>query len=319
MRPPYHLLALGLLLPLTTVADPGITNPSNPQAWLTAMAQALRHLNYEGELIYQHGQSLETLHQRHWVEGDEEREHLINLNGPLRELVRGPKGAHCRLSSTESVATRPINGLIGLPSLDGLTGQGLEPFYTLELGGQTRLVGRQAQIIEIHPKDEFRYGFRIYLDQKSHLPLKQLLLDAKGEPLVSLMYSRLEVESGKAPAAPLARQQHSIQHPHLQSESAPVTGRHWQLQQLPPGFQAYLPKPDPEDARDNLEHRVLSDGLVTVSLYIEPASEADLNGALRKGATGAYGLRLGDYQVTAVGEVPEAALRHIVEAIRLTP
>lgn len=338
MRPSCQLLFLGLLLPLVALAgsdaEPGQGQAglSNPHAWLVAMAQALRQLNYEGELIYQQGQHLETLHQRHWIENGAEREQLTSLDGPLRELVRGPHGARCRLSNSESVSIEPLEGLTGLPTLNGLIAQGLEGFYAVDFGGQARLAGRQTQIIEIRPKDELRYGFRIYLDQASRLPLRQMLLDTAGEPLVTLMYSRLEVNPHPAslmqehPASPQTSEQSSEQSGqqaawHRQAQPVPVAGRHWQLHKLPPGFQAYLPRPHPDteskQGYNHMEHLVLSDGLVSVSLYVEPASDAGLEGALRRGATGAYGRRLGGFQITAVGEVPEAALRRIVEAVSL--
>lgn len=331
------LAACVFCLPLKAQAGPA--PDASPRAWLEAMAQALRHLNYEGELIYQQGQTLELLHQKHWIEAGEERERLTSLNGPVREVVRDHRGARCLLSNNQSVAVRRLGAVTGFPSLTALSEEGLNDLYEISFGEQARLAGHQAQGIEIRPRDGLRYGFRIYLDAESRLPIKQMMLDTRGEPLVTMMYSRLQAMPTKevAPAStePPVRQDKaqptSVQPTPAQPTKRQTNGR-WFLSELPPGFRVSLhnqqamgepagTETDMSRHPGQLEHLVLSDGLATVSLYIESGAESDTDGGLeglsRMGVTGAYGRRLGNYQITAVGEVPEAALRWIAEAVRV--
>lgn len=318
---------------LSLCLAPGLWADTSPRAWLEAMAQALRHLDYEGELIYQQGQTLELLHQKHWVEAGEERERLTSLNGPLREVVRDHKGARCLLSNNQSVAVRRLGAVTGFPSLMALGEEGLDGLYEIYFGEQARLAGHQVQAIEIRPRDSLRYGFRIYLDARSRLPIKQMMLDTKGEPLVTMMYSRLQamprLEGRPAPPVPSGQQAEARPAPSRPARQQD-SGR-WSLAELPPGFRVSLHSQQPmsestdTDTTSNrqqghLEHLVLSDGLATVSLYIESGIQADasgLEGLSRMGVTGAWGRRLGNYQITAVGEVPAAALRWIAEAVRL--
>jgi negative regulator of sigma E activity len=66
-----------------------------------------------------------------------------------------------------------------------------------------------------------------------------------------------------------------------------------------------------------LEHLVVSDGIATASVYVEPGVEGALDGAMRMGAITAVGSRIGPYHATVVGEVPERTARMLLEG--LTP
>lgn len=60
---------------------------------------------------------------------------------------------------------------------------------------------------------------------------------------------------------------------------------------------------------------VFSDGLAAISIFIEPGSQSRTEGSLQQGATNIIGKRLGDYWLTIVGEVPQAAIRQIANSI----
>jgi len=62
---------------------------------------------------------------------------------------------------------------------------------------------------------------------------------------------------------------------------------------------------------------VFSDGLATVSVYIEKRAHEDdsLNGLSSMGAMNAYGLMVDGYQVMVVGEVPPATVRMIAHSL----
>ena len=59
-----------------------------------------------------------------------------------------------------------------------------------------------------------------------------------------------------------------------------------------------------------VEHWVYSDGLASVSVYIEDSrGQGDYSGATHRGALNAFGTMVDGHYVTVVGEVP----RHTVE------
>jgi sigma-E factor negative regulatory protein RseB len=68
--------------------------------------------------------------------------------------------------------------------------------------------------------------------------------------------------------------------------------------------------------RVDQEHFVFSDGLATISVYVDPDGEMPLRGAAQLGALHALGRSLGDYQITLVGEVPQRALEILAEGMQ---
>jgi len=69
-------------------------------------------------------------------------------------------------------------------------------------------------------------------------------------------------------------------------------------------------------AQLDLLHLVYSDGLASVSVFIEKnqGSEKHLQGASSMGAVNAFGNSVGDYFVTVVGEVPVKTVQSMAQS-----
>jgi sigma-E factor negative regulatory protein RseB len=69
---------------------------------------------------------------------------------------------------------------------------------------------------------------------------------------------------------------------------------------------------------DLVEHLVYSDGVASVSVFVEPSGKKkdDLAGASRIGAANAYTAEIDGHQVTAVGEVPTDTVRMIARSMQ---
>jgi sigma-E factor negative regulatory protein RseB len=88
----------------------------------------------------------------------------------------------------------------------------------------------------------------------------------------------------------------------------------WRVTWLPEGFELT----HEEQGRGPLGpgealHRVYSDGLGALSVYIEapPLPDDPFDGVSFMGAVHAFGQVVDDHQVTVVGEVPEATVRRV--------
>ena len=66
-----------------------------------------------------------------------------------------------------------------------------------------------------------------------------------------------------------------------------------------------------------LQHMIYSDGVSMVSIFIEKidATESLQAGPQNIGGVNVYARTAGDYQVTAVGEVPSATVMRIVDSV----
>ena len=65
-----------------------------------------------------------------------------------------------------------------------------------------------------------------------------------------------------------------------------------------------------------MAHLVYSDGLVAVSVFVEPLAAAPPPpGSLQQGSLNVYSVKLDDYFVTVLGEVPGATVRQIATSV----
>jgi sigma-E factor negative regulatory protein RseB len=93
---------------------------------------------------------------------------------------------------------------------------------------------------------------------------------------------------------------------------------HWTVSQLPSGFRftGRMVRKSPM-RKVAAEHQVYSDGLATVSVFIEKSGKnsVPMTGVTNMGAVHAYGTHIADHQVMVVGEVPAATVIQIANSV----
>jgi sigma-E factor negative regulatory protein RseB len=198
----------------------------------------------------------------------------------------------------------------------------IAPFYSFTLVGEDRVAGREAWVVNIQPRDAFRYGYQLWIDKENKLLLKSELRDKSGFPLEQIMFTELRVLDS-VPAELLEPAVSGQNYTWYHGASATRRGdgpqeSQWIVSWMPSGFsmneherQALVASGKPVD------HMVFSDGLATVSVFIE---QLDGDGEMavglsRMGGVNTYAKHLGDFQVTAVGEVPPATVQRIANSV----
>ena len=92
----------------------------------------------------------------------------------------------------------------------------------------------------------------------------------------------------------------------------------WTVERLPAGFRMvnFQHKRMRQDSI-SAEHMVFSDGLATVSVYVEKLAEdkTPVTGPSSMGAMNAYRAEVDGYQVTVIGEVPSATVQMIARSV----
>jgi len=311
--PAFLLLAAAAAVP--AAAD-------DARQWLDEMSNALHTLDYDGTFVYLHGDRLEAMRIIHRLDKGGVRERLVSLTGSAREVVRDEKAVTCVMADSKSVMvgqSRPRQPFPVVPrDFDTLTRT-----YSLEDAGEDRVAGQMTRVITITPRDAFRYGYRYWIDQDTRMLLKSDLTDVDGKAIEQVMFTRMDI-GHEIPAEALkpslpgdgytwSRQQNG--------KANPATGPGkpgWQVAELPAGFQLtnFQHKRIHQDA-DKVEHMVFSDGLATVSVYVEksqPDAEG-FTGLSGKGAMNAYGSLVDGYQITVVGEVPPATVQMMAQSV----
>ena len=93
----------------------------------------------------------------------------------------------------------------------------------------------------------------------------------------------------------------------------------WKISKVPNGFALVEHNRRMNKGGAMVEHMVFTDGLASVSVFMEkntPHEKIPFSGVSRMGAVNAFARRVNDHQVTVVGEVPVAAVRMIGESIQ---
>ena len=313
---PFWLAALAM-----TAAAAG-EESSNVHAWLAKMNEAVRSHNYQGTFVYLHGAQLEAMQILHTVEGDRERERLVSLNGAVREVVRDRDSVTCITPDSRLVSVDKRSPHKRFPAVLPMNLADLSRYYIFHVLGRDRVADRFVKVIGIIPKDSYRYGYRLFLDEETALPLKSDLMDDSGKPVAQIMFTSLQVGGKVELPVAKAEEEHESGRYHtavtLGPEAPEDVESQWRFGYLPDGFslRAVNQWSDRKDGAP-VEHLVLSDGLASVSVYIERAEQGreGLDGGSQIGAVNAWGAASHGFQVTAVGEVPQKTVRLAVESL----
>jgi sigma-E factor negative regulatory protein RseB len=293
----------------------------NPYPWLERMRDAARNLNYEGTFVYRHQNQLETMRVVHRAGADGGYERLVSLSGARRELVRAPQRVTCVRDDERSVLVDESRGQGLLGGWNGLSDRVAE-YYHLTLGERARVAGRSARLLEVRPKDEYRYGFRLWLDDATALLLRSELLGERDTVLEEFLFTSIAMPESipdSLLAPEVANDGFSWRTTREGGESVPPGELVWQFHWVPPGFSRMVYTRERLSGTEReVEHAVFSDGIAAFSVYIEAApAHANLREGLRTvGAVNAFGRRVGDFLVTVVGEVPGQTVDRVGSSVR---
>lgn len=314
---------LFLLIPWFFLAVVNTASAGDGYAWLKKIDDATHNLSYEGIFVYQHNHSLEAVRILHSVGKDGiVRERLLSLTGAPREIVRDRGQVLCYLPDQKSLVIEHRASGKGFPSILPDRVAGLKKHYEIEMGGTGRVAGHPAQQIMIRPRDKYRYGYQLWADKASGLLLKAVLVNSKGKPIEQFMFTQLDMRSDISPKD-LELQEGALPSGVFRDEGRVRSGEkpRWTATELPPGFElaSHLTRTTPA-GNAAVEHLVYSDGLASVSVFVEKLGPESAKGFRerpgRMGAVHAFGKRVNDHQVMVVGEVPAATVNLIGESVK---
>ncbi len=299
------------------------TDSANPESdvnqWLMRMHEASRNRAYTGTFVVSAGAKTASARIWHICDGNQQMERVEPLSGPPRSTLRR-NDAVVTFFPKRKVAIAESREPLGLfPNLLKSGGGNIGDFYQLKVVGRERLVGVDADVVQLLAKDNLRYGYRVWTEKRSGLVVQLQTLDLDGHVLEQAAFSELQMDAPVSMAKLAQRMDatdgYRIERPVIQKTSADAQG--WALRKAVSGFipaGCYLRTAQ----ADNTLQWVFSDGLVNVSLFIE---NFDVRRHTREGlsepggATRSLTRRLDNWWVTAMGEVPVVTLNTFVQAL----
>ena len=312
------LAACACVLPVAAFAD-------DAREWLERMNRTLAEKSYEGTFLHERGGHSESLRIHHRVRNGEVAERLVSLDGSPREFIRLGEELMYILPDQRVVLVERGPRVAGLlpnfPRFDARTAQ----FYRLEPVARTRVSARDARLVSLVPLDPYRYGYRVWIDARTVLPLKTEMYDSRGRVLERISFANLQLadipDDTFSPGVSLNGFRRIEADRGVRLNAGASNSEVWNLRTAPRGFrltqrgEQALP-----GAEDPVSHLVLSDGLASVSVFIgarlPPRASKEIALERQIGASTAYSTFVHGHHVVVVGEVPVATARLIVSGLR---
>lgn len=320
-------------------------SPADATATIKRVANASRKVSFLGTYLYQHGAELETFRVARVVDAEGEYEKREPLEGVAREIVRTNGQVVCFLpEAPANPADVKRNALTKLfPALMNDDAVGALAFFSVTRLPNERVVGVDAQVLMLEPKDTLRYARKIWFDPVSGMLLKIATLSRKNEIIEQYAFTELTVGG-------VERRQVKPRYPHRIDIFAPDKNRTdvpkqqaesgWEVRGVPAGYRIVRESKVAVGNRlTPVSHMWLSDGWGAVSVFIEqlpksaqseaPAASPKATSAnveaksasgvphmlINQGVVNVYTRNINDVSVVVMGDVPETVVTAIGNGI----
>ncbi len=295
-----------------------VSEPANINDWLMRMHEASRKRSYVGTFVVSSAAAMSSARIWHVCQGDQQVERVETLTGPARSVYRHNNQVHTFMPDSKVMLSEHRESLGLFPDLLKSAGSGIAGFYTAKAVGHERVAGIQTDVVELRPKDNLRFAYRVWAAEKSGLVLKLQTLDGQGQVLEQAAFSELQLD------VPLKMDKllqmmgktdgYRVEKLKLLTTTADAEG--WLLKSPVPGFNSVSCYRRPASSRGDSGRAepmqwTFSDGLASVSLFVEPYQKQHhpQESSLSIGATQTITRRVDAYWLTAMGEVPLATLQ----------
>ncbi|MES2635911.1 MAG: MucB/RseB C-terminal domain-containing protein [Pseudomonadota bacterium] len=294
-------------------------------AWLILQkaAFAARELNYQGIFTYQNGSQARSVQITHM--NDSGREFTRNMVLDNKMQVGQPREVFSQGSDivifhpkNDKVIIEKRRGQNLFPAMLPVNLQSLKLSYVARIGMLDYVAGRQAQVIELIPKDAYRYSYKIWTDTEYGLLVKMTLLNDKTETLEQIAFQEISMLNSRdlnwfQPKIDASKS-------YVMEDAALPSKVHtdWIVAELPPGYIKVDHVELIVNGRSSpVNQMIFSDGIASVSLFIEPINKGmrPKMGHKLVGSTNICANVIDGYQVVVVGEVPLATVQQIAKAV----
>lgn len=315
----FSLLTLGFH---AAVAQDLPRSSESALGWLKKMTEAPRQHNYSGAFVYYAEGYLETSRIIHKTDEAGEHERIEVLDGTPRIVFRNNDEMKCYLPDSKKIYTEKRWFRKFFPNLFPQSSKGIDDNYYVKEIKRERITDYECQVLLLIPRDSLRYSHQFWIDIETGLLLKVAVMD--GNEIIE-QFTFVQLEIGKEIHSDMLRPDQSMitsewKVTNLVTSILKEGELKWQVKNLPTGFKKLIEmKRNLTDKSTLVDHITLSDGLATVSIFIEPIIKdgpVPVPGSFtNRGAINIYVRTFGDNKITTVGEVPVETIKLIGDSV----
>ena len=311
------LRALGIALLVCSGLAQAQTSPE-AMALLRRIYHATEKLSYTGTFVYQQGERTETSRITRVTGRGGDVERVETLDGMPREIVRTRDSVRCYLPESQTVKVERRTEQHAFPAMLPERITDLARHYSITRGEPMRIAGYDCEAVVLTPKDELRYGYKLWADANTGMLLKARTFNSKGETVEQFSFAQLTI--GNVPRDRV-KTRHAAQSWRIEDAAvtpADLAQAGWTVNGALPGFRKIIEVTRRLGEARPVGQMVYSDGLAAVSVFIEPMSGRA--GAVRPGLSslGAFHIytrEVANHIVTVVGEAPAASVQRIANTV----
>jgi sigma-E factor negative regulatory protein RseB len=289
-----------------------------PRDWLRQMAAAVQSTSFEGTVVRIQDGSAEALKVIHTVKDGVVMEKVIAQEGDGLEIIRNGNEVHRILPRERSVLVQEWDDrstlFSTLPSSEIRFGNE----YDVAIVRKDRIAGREAILLAIRPHDGYRYGHRIWLDTETSFPLQTQLID-DGIVIEQVKFADISLNQDIRTSA--LQSSYSTANftwsRQRSSHKGTAVETSWHSDRLPVGFRAVsMHEETIKGSDESILHILFSDGLANVSVFIAANTGSSIAGPARVGGSNSFSVGYGEFEITAIGEVPTMTVKQIATTMR---
>lgn len=185
-------VALSVAMVLAVVVSPyavasALNKHSSIAEILDRLGTSTKTQNYRGEFTYEHDGTIDMMRVVHAVVDGVEYERIYHLNGPEKSFLREGQAVGCVTAG---------NHLLRGGRLTLANGRmvSVDQNYQFYLRGEERVAGREALVLQLLPRDPYRYGLVLGVDKETGLLTKAVITEGQKKVWERIQFVSLELD-----------------------------------------------------------------------------------------------------------------------------
>lgn len=293
------------------------------RAWLQRIGKAASSANFQGTMVFNVGGTTSSSRLTRYCVGSQSFERSDALDGPARSIFRHNQLVHTLWPDKQVAVIEQRDALTPFPALPAAAPEAFAG-YDVSLAGRDRVAAHDAQVIVMSPRDPSRFAQKLWADVRTGLMLRADVMGPDGRVMESSSFTDLKL-GVRAQPEQVTGPMHKLDGfkvVRAQIARTRLEDEGWRLDVPVAGFRqiSCVKRPldggEPRPGAPFMVQSIYSDGLVHVSVFIEPFDATRHKPMMSSwGATHTLAQQRDDAWITVVGDVPAETIRRFASAL----